>query len=396
MADRYVLRCSAKNGTSYNGKFQWPESGMVEAPDWDPTEECGHGLHGCLDGEGDDLLQDDLWQIVRVQEEDLIHLGDAKVKFPRGEVVLSTLSRMEAVTRFRQLVGDKAHIFSAIEIDPDKPEINVGDRSLVWGKGINTSIHGGSRTWVNNRKDIFPVVGEFSDVCVQNRCHVDCAVGSQNTFKAGSENFIEIWLVGKAQICDSNFMSCHFFTDSKVTKESRMLVADDFNHLVLMGQDGQVKAGNQNVLDVEGYNIQVSVGYSNMIRSGSPVDIIAGDGNTIQLTGAPSLGKIEAGSNTTIILQNRPPCLIKKGLKFKVGAESIVRLATGKILKPKPDTWYFLGESRLTETTEDSESINTEFLREATVFASNDTGTFDLANVPLVRAVPLLEDVEKP
>ena len=35
------------NGYSYKGTFKWKPLGQwTEAPDWDPTPECGHGLHG--------------------------------------------------------------------------------------------------------------------------------------------------------------------------------------------------------------------------------------------------------------------------------------------------------------------------------------------------------------
>ncbi|WP_445081510.1 DUF7666 domain-containing protein [Martelella alba] len=42
-----VLRTCNSDMTSRND-FVWPESGLVECPDWEPTEECGNGLHGLL------------------------------------------------------------------------------------------------------------------------------------------------------------------------------------------------------------------------------------------------------------------------------------------------------------------------------------------------------------
>src|SRR6185437_3006767 len=84
-----VLRTSHADGTSYNG-FRWPREGPVEAPDFRPEPQCGHGLHGLLWGVGCGSYlgsnPDSIWQVVAVEEETLIDLGD-KVKFPRGEVV---------------------------------------------------------------------------------------------------------------------------------------------------------------------------------------------------------------------------------------------------------------------------------------------------------------------
>lgn len=86
-----VLRTSDKDRRSYNG-FQWPESGPVEALDWDPDPRCGGGLHGSLWGEGRgellDWEDDATWQVVEVDAEDIIDLG-GHVKFPRGTVVYS-------------------------------------------------------------------------------------------------------------------------------------------------------------------------------------------------------------------------------------------------------------------------------------------------------------------
>ena len=87
----YVLRTVDKERKAHGG-FQWPEKGFVEAPDWDPKPECGHGLHGWLRGEGDSSVSDisdkRLWQVVRVEKSTIVELG-GKVKFPRGEVVLT-------------------------------------------------------------------------------------------------------------------------------------------------------------------------------------------------------------------------------------------------------------------------------------------------------------------
>jgi hypothetical protein len=53
----YMLRTCRPDMTSHNG-FQWPTSGPVECPDWNPRAACGNGLHGLLHGEGDASLLD--------------------------------------------------------------------------------------------------------------------------------------------------------------------------------------------------------------------------------------------------------------------------------------------------------------------------------------------------
>jgi len=80
-----VLRTCAEDGTSSHG-FKWPMSGIVEAPDWKPTPECGHGLHGWLWGCGDWSLKvkgDKIkWLVLEVEKSSIVDLN-GKVKFPK-------------------------------------------------------------------------------------------------------------------------------------------------------------------------------------------------------------------------------------------------------------------------------------------------------------------------
>ncbi len=83
----YILRSCDSNLQSRGG-FQWPESGPVEALDWNPQPECGNGLHGFLWGNGDGRLANyadtSRWIVAKVDE--WVDLG-GKVKFPRADVV---------------------------------------------------------------------------------------------------------------------------------------------------------------------------------------------------------------------------------------------------------------------------------------------------------------------
>ncbi|HCF4727077.1 TPA: hypothetical protein NIF38_006285, partial [Pseudomonas aeruginosa] len=84
-----VLRTCSADLTSHGG-FQWPDKigAVVEAPDWEKDNKCGHGLHGWLFGQGDHGCSrtvgdaDAKWLVVEVGLSDLIALG-GKVKFPR-------------------------------------------------------------------------------------------------------------------------------------------------------------------------------------------------------------------------------------------------------------------------------------------------------------------------
>ena len=77
-----------RRGNHDNAKtFVWPESGLVEAPDWRPTRECGFGLHGVLWGAGGDVwATDKLWCVFAAPLDLAVDLG-GKHKAPYGFVV---------------------------------------------------------------------------------------------------------------------------------------------------------------------------------------------------------------------------------------------------------------------------------------------------------------------
>jgi hypothetical protein len=110
--------------TSCQGFFTWPASGPVEAPDWDPTPECGHGLHGFLNGCGNGSLANwnefANWLVVEVDSETIVDL-DGKVKFPRGKVVFCG-DRLGAIAKLEALAPETKHmpVIGAIRVAGDR------------------------------------------------------------------------------------------------------------------------------------------------------------------------------------------------------------------------------------------------------------------------------------
>ena len=85
-----VLRICKADMSSHGG-FIWPEKGHVEAPDWEATQECGNGLHGWFEAQGDASYSNYLnepgakYLVLKVKTDSIIHL-DGKCKFPRAKV----------------------------------------------------------------------------------------------------------------------------------------------------------------------------------------------------------------------------------------------------------------------------------------------------------------------
>ena len=114
-----ILRTCQPNGTSHGG-FKWPMSGQVEAPDWQDTIVCGHGLHGLPWGVGgsgylswNDKANNGWVAIVDTRAGGYRHgtgeLQD-KCKFQRAEVVLANVDREECCALLQKYAPQLAAI----------------------------------------------------------------------------------------------------------------------------------------------------------------------------------------------------------------------------------------------------------------------------------------------
>ena len=135
----YILRTCEADLTSYVG-FQWPEKGLVEAPDWDPTPECGGGLHGFLNGAGcgglADWFPNAKWLVVRIPEGEYVDLDGEKVKFPRGEVVFCG-SQFDATNFIARFVPEGTAIIG---------RTFEGENALVGDRGTASAGYSGKAT----------------------------------------------------------------------------------------------------------------------------------------------------------------------------------------------------------------------------------------------------------
>ena len=142
---KLVLRCCRSDFTRRNG-FVWPSEvgAVVVAPDWEPTEECGNGLHGWLYGHGDIACvtyweeADSKWLVLEV--DDVIELN-GKCKFER------------AVVRFAGGKSDAAAFLLENEPQAESGKViglalSVGDKEsvLIGALGTATVGDGGTAT----------------------------------------------------------------------------------------------------------------------------------------------------------------------------------------------------------------------------------------------------------
>ena len=140
----YVLKTTKKDGTTYNG-FKWPTEvgAKVTAPDWKPTNGCGNGLHGWLNGKGDGTIghiKDEgcLWMVL--ETDSYIDLVD-KVKF-ESCTILHVGDRLSATKFLRNLVPDATRMIGeSIEVGGNEDSI-VGDYGTATAGDYGTATAG--------------------------------------------------------------------------------------------------------------------------------------------------------------------------------------------------------------------------------------------------------------
>ena len=146
----YILKTTRKDGAAYNG-FKWPTEvgAKVTAPDWKPTNECGNGLHGWLNGKGDGSIghiKDEgcIWMVL--ETDSYIDLVD-KVKF-ESCTILHVGDRLSATKFLRNLVPDATRMIGESIEAGDNEDSIVGDYGIATAGyfGIATAGNRGTAT----------------------------------------------------------------------------------------------------------------------------------------------------------------------------------------------------------------------------------------------------------
>jgi|GEM_PF-2882875 len=189
--DAYVIRTSAADGRSHNG-FIWPREigATVECPDWAPTNECGNGLHGCLDGVGDwSLLSsapDALWWVIGVRREECIDLG-GKVKFPRGKIAYAggINGALRQIAQEWKRIADEAT--KAANASDEAHTTADNSHASTAGECSHASTAGRySHASTAGKSSHASTAGRYSHASTAGAGSVSCGLGFANAARAGA------------------------------------------------------------------------------------------------------------------------------------------------------------------------------------------------------------------
>ena len=154
----YLLRsCNADFSSAHDGSFVWPSTvgAEVEPRAWDPTPECGNGLHGFVRGEGDSSLADwsksAQWLVFSADPADVIDLQGrkAKVRVARvehvGQGATGQDRRLDCLAYLDRIGRCGAAAMGVMRQGGDRSTLTGGDRSTLTG-GYGSTLTGGYRS----------------------------------------------------------------------------------------------------------------------------------------------------------------------------------------------------------------------------------------------------------
>ncbi|WP_341519871.1 hypothetical protein AABC73_15075 [Pseudomonas sp. G.S.17] len=176
-----VLRTCYADMTSHGG-FQWPDEvgAVVTASDWRKDDECGHGLHGWLFGQGDSGASSSIgkpdakWLVVEVPLPSIVALG-GKIKFPSCTI---------------RHIGDKLsatqylleHEVRAASVAVIGVTLTGGDDSTLTG-GYHSTLTGGNHSTLTGGDDSTLTGGYHSTLTGGN--HSTLTGGYDSTLTGG-------------------------------------------------------------------------------------------------------------------------------------------------------------------------------------------------------------------
>ena len=177
MSDRVLILRTCNADMTSRGKFTYPESGWVEAPDWDGgLDVCGGGLHGfrwgCGSGQLANWDSDAKWLVIAADASDVADVtadNGGKCKF-RGGIVVCCGDRKVATDYLIANGAAGMPVIGSTLTGGDRSTLTGGDRSTLTG-GYLSTLTGGDLSTLTGGRDSTLTGGYRSTLTVK---HWDC------------------------------------------------------------------------------------------------------------------------------------------------------------------------------------------------------------------------------
>ena len=294
----YILKTVNKDMTAYN-RFIWPEAGYVKCPDWKPTQVCGNGFHGALNGEGDGSLfnwaDDAKWLVLECGN--YINLS-GKVKFPSCNVLYAG-SQEKAIKLLRKKAGNKNFIGNILSGELFFQA--AGGHSSQLSGGYHTQLSGGNSSQLSGGHSSQLAGGNFSQLSsgdssqLSGGFHSQLAGGDYSRLSGG--NHSQLSGGHSSQLAGGNF--------SQLSSGDSSQLSGGF-HSQLAGGDYSRLSG--------GHSSQLSSGDSSQLVGGNYSQLSGGEFSSMMIKG--NCGKFKIIKNTVIMFTWRENDTLKTAVFY--------------------------------------------------------------------------------
>ena len=174
----YVLKLLDKDYQAKNN-FQYPQEvgAKISCPDWLPTQDCGNGLHGFLNGEGNLSSTDYRAKAMILDVKDYIDL-DGKIKFEFATVVAFG-EVFEITAKLRGLVGNNK-VINLLNLSSTQTEFWIAGSESTLSAGDYSTLKSGHRSVLS--------AGDRSTLSAGN--YSTLTAGYKSTLKSGHRSVL--------------------------------------------------------------------------------------------------------------------------------------------------------------------------------------------------------------
>jgi O-acetyl-ADP-ribose deacetylase (regulator of RNase III) len=333
-----VLRTCDKDFKSYGG-FQWPREGYVEAPDFRNNTECGHGLHGLLDGWGNlDLLDWGIDAVAMVVETDrslIIDLGD-KVKFPCGYVKKTgTLAALigefrcdaakikKEVEDLEKTVGTASHLNSQSASGDDSQLSASGWNSQLSASGWNSQLSASgddSQLSASGDDSQLSASGWNSQLSASGNRSQLSASGDDSKLSASGDDSKLSASGDDSQLSASGWNSQLSASGNRSQlsasgNRSKLSASGDDSQLSASGDDSQLSAsGDDSQLSASGWNSQLSAsGNRSKLSASGNRSKLSASGDDSQLSASGWNSQLSASGKSSLVVGASIGCVVSAG-----------------------------------------------------------------------------------
>jgi uncharacterized protein (DUF2345 family) len=320
-------RCITEK-TAYNN-FEYPDTGIVEAEDWEETNNCGQGLHGWTKGfelYSDSDLKGNM-VLLKVRKTDGYIELDDKVKFRKGEVVLNTPDIKEAHKVIRSVYPDVVLHWA---------RLTAGDASTLMA-GVCSTLTAGQRSTLKAGEESALTAGYNSTLSAGSESML--IAGDRSILAAGSESTLTAGDSSMLKAGDNSTLTAG--SESTLTAGACSMLKAGSESTLTAGSESTLTAGTESILTAGEEGSTLTAGSESTLTAGSEAMLEAGDHSKLT---AGDWSTLTAGSWSTLTAGSESMLKAWGNSTLTAGSKSTLTARDNSTLKAGNDSVFVLKE----------------------------------------------------